>query len=162
RAVETAFVDLVLERSHAGDGLVILDGCAAGRDVDTRAQDSGYLAKLLFDALAVEHGQHAAHIQTGWWHVILLLLQPVDLLLTIARHARTARSVGWAGADPVAIIYSRKRRLPLRREYERSRRAAKPGPRPKSWRASVSITTWMTARATHASARLLDRVNGRC
>jgi len=71
-AVEAARLDLVFEHRHAGEGFVVLDCRAAGRNAGGRASDSGDVPKLLLDRPIVEHGEHAPDIQSGCLHALLL------------------------------------------------------------------------------------------
>jgi hypothetical protein len=71
-AVKSARVDLVLQDRHTGDGFVIRDCNTVGGNAGGRRLDATQLAKLLLDALIIEHGQHAAHIKSGCFHALLL------------------------------------------------------------------------------------------
>src|SRR5262245_11842101 len=69
--IKSAVDDLSAQRFNVSDGLVVLDHCRAGSDVDCSGVHAGHALQLLLGPEKVENRQHATDFKNGVFHTSL-------------------------------------------------------------------------------------------
>src|SRR5262245_55130956 len=69
--IKSAVDNLSAQRFNVSDGLVVLDHCRAGSDVNCRGVHAGHALQLLLGPDKVENRQHATDFKNGVFHTSL-------------------------------------------------------------------------------------------